>query len=91
MDKKTFTIGILSITAVIMFIAQFLTNRPAALAADTVRDRDYQLVTSRLAQGGEALYVVDARTAMMAVFTWDPTARAVKLRAVRPVEDAFGQ
>ena len=82
MDKKTFTIGILTVTAVIMFVAQLLPSRQTARARRRYRrHRDYQLVTSRLAQGGEALYVVDARTGMMAVFTWDPTARSVKLHS----------
>ena len=92
MDKKTFSIGILSLTAIILFIAQFIPMRQmAAVAADSIHDRDYQLVTAKVAQGGEGLYVVDGKTGLMAVFTWDATSRSVKLRAVRPVEDAFSQ
>ena len=92
MDRKTYTIGILSITAVILFIAQFLPIRPnAAMAADSVRDRDYSMVTSRASAGGENLYVVENRTGMMAVFSWDSGARALVLRAIRPVGDAFQQ
>ena len=92
MDKKTFSIGILSITALILFLAQFIPlHGSVASAADSIRDRDYQIVTARVAQGGEALYVVDNRTGLMAVFTWDPTSRALQLRAVRPVVDAFNQ
>jgi hypothetical protein len=90
MDKKTFGIGILSVTALLLFLAQFLIPARTAVAMDAVHDRDYQLVTSRVASGGEALYIVNKR-GMVAVFDWDPNSRSVKLRAVRPLTDAFGQ
>ena len=53
MDRKTFGIGILTITAVVLFVAQFLPVREAR-ANDAVGDRDYQLVTSRGLKGGAA-------------------------------------
>src|SRR5438270_3111157 len=89
MDNKTFGIGILSLTALILFIAQFIPVRrnSAAFASETVRERDYQLVTARIAQGGEALYVVDNKSGLGAVFSWDANSRSVALRAVRPVAD----
>ena len=90
MDRKLFGIGILTITATILFIAQFMPLRPA-LARDAIKDRDYTLVTSPLTQGGEGLYLVENRTGLMAVFTWDPASRTVKLRAVRPIADAVMQ
>ena len=70
MDRKTFAIGILTLTAVILFIAQFLPVRPA-MANDSIGDRDYQLVTVRTQQGGDALYVFQRRSGMVAVFNWD--------------------
>jgi hypothetical protein len=93
MDNKTFGIGILSLTALILFIAQFIPVRSnsAAFGSETISGRDYQLVTARIAQGGEALYVVDNKSGLGAVFSWDPNSRSVALRAVRPVADAFGQ
>lgn len=90
MDRKTFSIGILTITAVVLFVAQFLPVRPA-LANDAVGDREYQLVTSRGIKGGEALYIFQRRSGMVAVFYWDPGDRRVKLRAVRSVNDAILQ
>jgi len=88
MDRKTFSIGILSITACLLFIAQFMPLRTAH-AATAVKDRDYQIVTARVQQGGEGLYITDQRTGQIAVFTWDVAARTVKLRAIRPVSEAF--
>lgn len=88
MDNKTFGIGILSLMAIVLFVANFMPVRPA-VAADSIKDRDYQLVTGRTQQGGEALYVTDTRSGQMAVFTWDTADRTVKLRAVGPVSAAF--
>ena len=90
MDRKTFAIGILSITAIILFVAQFLPVRPA-LANDSVGDRDYQLCTVKTQQGGDALYIFQRRTGLVAVFSWDASDRRIKLRGVRNVSDAILQ
>jgi hypothetical protein len=89
MDRKTYGIGILTLTAVLLFIAQFVPVRTAHATA--IKDRDYTLVTARVQQGGQGLYIVENRSGMMAVFTWDPASRMVKVRAVRPIADAFSQ
>ena len=88
MDKKTFTIGVLTVTAVLLFIAQFLPVQRAN-AAEVIKDRSWQMVTGRNQQGGETLYVTENRTGMVGVFTWDTSSRTVKLRAVMPLSDAF--
>jgi hypothetical protein len=90
MDRKSFTIGFLSIAALVLAIANLSSNRPAAIAAETIKDRDYQVVTSRVQQGGEGLYILDNKSGQIAVFTWDVAARTVRLRAVRNIVDAFG-
>jgi len=90
MDKKTFGIGILTLTAVILLTANFFVRQPAEAAA-VIKDRDFQAVTVRSQAGGEALYIADTRTGMIAVFVYDPTSRGLKLRAARPVADAFTQ
>ena len=88
MDKKTYGIGILTLTAVLLFVAQFIPIRPA-IAAEAVKDRDYSLVTAANVAGGETLYVTDNRTGLMAAFIWDPGRREVVVRDVRPVADGF--
>lgn len=88
MDRKTFAIGVLSVTAVVLFVAQFLPVQTAN-AAFSMQSRDYNVVTARVQQGGDGLYIVDNRSGMVAVYTWDSAARSVKLRAIRPLADAF--
>ncbi len=89
MDKKTFGIGILSLTSVLLLIACLLPSKPAD-AAFAVKDRDYQLIAAK-GQNGDAIYVVDNRTGLMAVFAYDNRARVMRPKQVRPVMDAFLQ
>lgn len=92
MNNKSLTIATLTITAVILAVANLIPfPQQNALAAETIKDRDYHLVTSRVQQGGEGLYILDNRTGKVAVFTWDVASRSVRLRAVRMVTDAFPQ
>ena len=87
MDRKLIAICILTITATALMIANFLT--PPAQADMAVNSRDYQAVTARISSGGEGLYIVDNRTGLIAIMTYDPNTRSVIPRAARPVIDAF--
>jgi hypothetical protein len=88
MDKKTYGIGILSVTAALLFVANFMPIKTVQ-AADAVKERDFTVVTSRITQGGEALYICDNRTGQMAVFTWEAAARQIRLRDLKPVAEMF--
>jgi hypothetical protein len=88
MTRQTYAIGILSLTAVVLFVAQFIPIQPAT-AAESVNGRDYSLATARVQQSGDALYVVDNRAQLIAAFTWDSAARTIKVRDVKPVASAF--
>jgi len=90
MDKKTFIIGVLSLSAVILFAANLLQPRTAN-AGLVVKDNDYTAVTARTARGGEALYILDNRTGAMVVMSYEPNRRAVvPLTPPRLVMEAFG-
>jgi hypothetical protein len=89
MDKKTFTIGVLSLSAVIMTAANLIQPRVAD-ASFVVKDNDYTAVTARISKGGEALYVLDNRTGMMVALTYDPNTRKVlPMGKPRSLTDAF--
>jgi hypothetical protein len=88
MDKKLTAICIMTISAVALMIANFLTPPPARAEAQAM-NRDYQAVTAMIPSGGEGLYIVDNRTGLIAIFTYDPNSRSVVPRAARPVTDAF--
>ena len=88
MNRQNFGIGILTLTAVLLGVAHWFVPAPAA-AQVAVKDRDYQVVTARITTGGDGLYILDNRTGQIAIFTYDPSSRSVRARAVRNVADAF--
>jgi hypothetical protein len=92
MDKKTYTIGILSLTAVVLLVANFLAPPRAEATQGFVNPgRDYQVVTAPEQSGGDALYVLNNRTGMLAVFTYDAATRRMVPRVVTPVANAVAQ
>jgi hypothetical protein len=88
MNKQIIGISILSITAIMLLVANLMPQQAQGIVS--VRDRDYQMVTTRMQQGGEGLYILDTRTGQIAVFTYNNASRSLEARAVRPVTDAFG-
>ncbi len=90
MDNKTYAIGILSLTALVLFIANCFAPQ-AAVGQVSIKERDYSVVTARVQSGGDGLYIVDNATGLMAVFTYNTSTRSVEARAVRHVADAFQQ
>lgn len=90
MDKKVFAIGILSLMALVLIIANAFAPQ-AAVGQVSIKERDYSVVTARVQSGGDGLYIVDNATGLMAVFTYNPSSRSLEARAVRNVTDAFQQ
>jgi hypothetical protein len=88
MKKQTFGIAILSLTALVMIVAHWTAPQPA-IANEAVKDRDYQVVTASTQAAGDALYIADSRTGLVAIFTYDGAAKTMKARAVRALGDAF--
>jgi hypothetical protein len=88
MQNKNLAIGILSLSALTLGIANYFLATPAQ-AEVAVKDRDYSLVTAATQTGADALYVLDSRTGQVAVLTYDPSTKTVKPRKVRSMMDAF--
>lgn len=88
MKSNSLTIGILSVTALILFIAQFIPVRPA-YGEVTIKDRDYSLISARSARGGETIYVVDNRSGQIAAFVWDAGGRRLAPIAAGDLSNAF--
>lgn len=86
--KKNLSIWILMTTAAFLLAGNLFIPTPAS-AIMAIKDRDYQLVTARIQSGGDGLYIVDSRTGLIAVFTYDPASRSVRPRQVRLMSDAF--
>ena len=85
MDSKTYGIGILTLTAVALLLANLFAPR-AAVGIESVSNDQMQAVTCRSAQGGDALYLLDQSSGKMAVFT---ARSGLKLQTVVDIESAF--
>ena len=88
MTKQNYLMGLLSLTALLLFIANLLMP-PRAMANFAVKDRDYQAVTAMLAANDEGVYILDNRSGEMALFSYDPMSKALALRDRKPIMDAF--
>jgi hypothetical protein len=90
MTKQTYSIGILSLTALILLLANLMSPPRVDASQGVVNPgRDYQVVSSPEQSGGDALYVLNNRTGMLAVFTYDPQSRRMVARVVSPITAAF--
>jgi hypothetical protein len=89
-NPKNLSIAVLSITALILFVAQFIPLQPEAAASQTtIKDRAYALVTTPSQRGGDIIYLVDNRTGQLAVFAWDANRKAFMPRTVGTMADVF--
>jgi len=88
MKKETFGIGILSLTALVLFIATYFAS-PPVIASDAVQSHDFQMVTARISVGGEGLYILDNRTGVLTVYTYDMASRKMVPRVARPMAEMF--
>jgi hypothetical protein len=85
MDNKSFGIGILTLTAVALLIANLFAPRPAS-GVVSVSNSAMQAVTARFQGGGDALYLLDQDSGKLAVFT---VKNGMQLRTVADVETGF--
>jgi hypothetical protein len=89
MDKKTFTIGILSLSAVILMVANYFAPQPA-YALQTIKDRNFSMVTANTQNGGDVLYVLDNLSGRIGIFAYDTNKREMVPRAGGDLSIAFG-
>ncbi len=89
MDKKTYFIGVLLVTAVALLVANIL-GPQRAVADVAVNNGDYQVATTRIGDGGDALYILDNNSGRMAAFSYDAGSKRLVPRAAKAVEDVFG-
>ncbi len=83
MDNKNFTIGVLSTTAVILFVGLVVINtRPAPALADgmTIRGGDYEITVGALDQTDEELvYVIDSTQQRMIAYRFDTNTERIEI------------
>jgi len=87
-DKKTFAIGVLSLTAAVLLIGNYFAPQPA-MATTSVKDRDFSMVTAATQTGGDSLYVLDNRSGRVAVYAYDPSSRVLRPRGIGEMANLF--
>ena len=76
MDRKTFAIGTLSVTALVMFLATLIPS--PAQGAFAVKDlQGWQMMTVSSQQGGDVLYVIDPEGKVV-VFAFNPMQKVMQ-------------
>jgi len=71
LDTKTFAIGVLAITACILFVGLLLVaNQPSSAYAIGESDRagDYSMITQQLTNSQEGCLIIDAASRQMSLF-----------------------
>ena len=82
LDGKTFAIGVLSVTACILFVGFLmvtLTPEPAFASRMNASGGDYILTTQSISTNKEAISVIDAASKQMILYVFDTTQRDKQL------------
>jgi len=87
MDNKTYGIGILTLTAVALLLANVFSPRTVS-GMESVANDEMQAVTAKARTGGDALYLLDNSTGKLAVFTVT-SKNGLKLQTVVNLDQAF--
>lgn len=78
-DNRNFIIGVLSITAVILFVGLVVVmsigSTPAMAIGQIDRGGDYILVTGQFTENTELVYVVDAAAKRMIAYSYEASTR----------------
>jgi hypothetical protein len=91
MDKKTFWIGILSLTATLLLMGNYFASPQPAMATMSIKDRDFSMCTAHSQTGGDALFVLDNRSGKVAVYAYDPSGRTIRTRGAGDMAKLFAQ
>jgi hypothetical protein len=86
-DNQTFAIGVLSVTACMLFVGIILLmQRPAAATSMNDRAGDYMMATQQYTTSAEAIVVIDAAAKQMNVYEYDYGARSLELLSRVPLD-----
>ncbi len=81
MDRNTYAIGILSVTAVVLLVGIAVVGsmpRPALATGQMDRGGDYIMVTNQFNTGTELVFVIDAAMNRMAAYGYDINQKVIR-------------
>jgi hypothetical protein len=92
MERKNLLITSLSTSALVLMgilvLIQMFANPQPVIAVGQEKGGDYAVTISRMANGEEALWVLDARNRTVGIYQYDTATRRVELRRVFPIAQA---
>lgn len=80
-DTKTFAIGVLSITACILFVGLLLislTPTPAYATGQLDRSGDYIMLTQQISNSQEGVVIIDAASRRMSLYALDINQKVIR-------------
>ena len=89
MNSKDLAIGVLSTTAVILFVGLILLNaQPATVHASGMLDRggDYIMLSGELWEQEELLYVIDAGTSRMISYRYNQATKQIEVGGAQELD-----
>lgn len=90
LDHRSLAIGVLSITACILFVGLLLTlsqPRPAYGIGQNDRAGDYIMLTQQISNSQEACVVIDAASRQMGVYLYNASNRQIQMLQNIPLNE----
>jgi hypothetical protein len=82
LDGKTFAIGVLGVTACILFVGfMLLATHPAQAIGTSDRGGDYKMLTQQLSNSQEGLVVVDSAAKQIIIYAFDYNTKVLEIAA----------
>lgn len=87
-DARTFGIGILSVTACVLFVGLILVMQTPPVQAANMNDRggDYIIATQQISTSLEAIVVLDAAAKRMILYAFDYNTKVLEIVQYVPVD-----
>ncbi len=87
-DGRTFAIGVLAVTACVLFVGFMLTAmQPAQATGQIDRGGDYKMLTQQISRSREALIVVDSAAKRAVIYDFDYGNKQLQIAATIPLDE----
>lgn len=89
LDGKTFAIGVLTVTATVLFVGVlFLITRPAYGFGLSDCAGDYKMLTQQISRSKELVVVLDAAAKRAVLYDFDYSNKRLEIAKVIPLDEA---
>jgi hypothetical protein len=87
LDGQTFAIGVLALSACVLFVGfMLLVRQPALAVGQADRAGDYKMLTQHVATNRELLLVLDAAAKQMITYEFDISQKKLEIVALLPLD-----